>query len=294
MEPPIAWYREYLPPPALRGHVYASFSFLPGTSPAPPGRVVLREVAIRDPRLCSPQFADAHASVVFELGRRCHADGRWRQNPMRPQGTVTGPLSHVGRVEGSAWSEMVGAYFRPARLAPFIHCPVSDLANTSVCVTEAWRTTAADLADHLCEVGEGPRLERLEGALLARVNFAQPSPSQSVNIEGVAIAVRRQRGQVVIDDLARAAGITRQHLSRVFRHTLGVSPKLYARLARFQAGLVYVGRRAGVDWAQAAADMGYADQSHMIAEFREFSSMTPHQLATSEWFHPFIERAKPR
>jgi hypothetical protein len=38
--------------------------------------------------------------------------------------------------------------------------------------------------------------------------------------------------------------------------------------------------------------MGYADQSHMIAEFRQFSGLTPQTLASRQWFHPFIERAK--
>jgi len=47
-----------------------------------------------------------------------------------------------------------------------------------------------------------------------------------------------------------------------------------------------------VDWAQAALETGYADQSHMIADFREFSSLTPHQLTTERWFHPFIEHAR--
>jgi AraC-like DNA-binding protein len=41
-----------------------------------------------------------------------------------------------------------------------------------------------------------------------------------------------------------------------------------------------------------AFEVGYTDQSHMIAEFRQFSSLTPHMLATERWFHPFIERAK--
>ena len=43
-----------------------------------------------------------------------------------------------------------------------------------------------------------------------------------------------------------------------------------------------------------AATLGYADQSHMIAEFRRFSSLTPHALAAGGWFHPFIERARAR
>ena len=45
-------------------------------------------------------------------------------------------------------------------------------------------------------------------------------------------------------------------------------------------------------WARVAAELGYADQSHMIAEFRELSSLTPERLATERWFHPFILEAK--
>lgn len=47
-----------------------------------------------------------------------------------------------------------------------------------------------------------------------------------------------------------------------------------------------------MDWAETALEMGYADQSHMIAEFRCFSSLTPEQIAHGHWFHPFIERAR--
>ncbi len=38
--------------------------------------------------------------------------------------------------------------------------------------------------------------------------------------------------------------------------------------------------------------MGYADQSHMIAELRQFSGLTPQALANRDWFHPCIERAR--
>jgi transcriptional regulator GlxA family with amidase domain len=94
--------------------------------------------------------------------------------------------------------------------------------------------------------------------------------------------------------LAGAAGVSRQHLTRVFRQVIGMSPKRYCRLARFQAGLAYADAGARVKWPQVAAELGYADQSHMIAEFRELSSLTPEALATQRWFHPFILDARAR
>lgn len=97
-----------------------------------------------------------------------------------------------------------------------------------------------------------------------------------------------------VSRLAEAAGVSRQHLTRVFRGTIGVSPKRYCRLARFHAGLAYAGAGTGFQWAQIAAELGYADQSHMIAEFRELSSLTPDALSTRRWFHPFILEARSR
>jgi methylphosphotriester-DNA--protein-cysteine methyltransferase len=130
----------------------------------------------------------------------------------------------------------------------------------------------------------------VESALLSRLALAQPSGS--IGVDRLAARMVRRRGGETVESLARGAGISRQHLSRLFRERVGVGPKLYNRLARFQAGLVYAGAGA-VDWAEAAVDLGYADQSHMIAEVREFSGLTPQALASQAWFHPFIERVRP-
>src|SRR5205085_2446237 len=105
----------------------------------------------------------------------------------------------------------------------------------------------------------------------------------ALDVPGLAGWVRRSRGRLSVACLADAAGVSRQQLTRVFRDAVGVPPKLYARLARFHAGLGYAGGGRHVDWARVAIELGYADQSHMIAEFRAFSSLTPHQLATERW-----------
>jgi hypothetical protein len=74
------------------------------------------------------------------------------------------------------------------------------------------------------------------------------------------------------------------------------APFISPRLAweAWRAALAYVGRPEPVDWAGVAAECGYADQSHLIAEFREFSGLAPVILAGGYWYHPFIERARRR
>jgi AraC-like DNA-binding protein len=290
---PVAWYREFAPCEALRADVYTVFSFVPGPTPPPPHRTLLREIAFRCATFCSPQFADGHVSVVFELGRMCDAAGRWCTDSSGLRGTVIGPMTAVGRTEGDDRPEMVGVYFRPARVGPFLRAAISDLTDKTAGIDDLWGTSASRLAAGLGELDEAGRIDRLESTLLARLRIGRQR-TRGIDLEGLAASVLRQRGRLTVEVMARAAGISRQHLSREFRERIGITPKLYARLARFQSGLVYAGCQGTVDWADVALDLGYADQSHMIAEFRRFSGLTPRALANRDWFHPFIERARNR
>jgi AraC-like DNA-binding protein len=291
MPSPRAWYREFAPCKALQADVYVLFSFVPEPAPARSHRPPLREIAFADAPLCAPQFADGHVSLTFELGQTCDVDGRWYSDARAPRGTVVGPLSAVGRTERTQLPSTVGAFFRPARAAPFLRVSISDLTDRTAAIDDLWGTASSRIASDLCELDEAARLDRLESILLTHLGSSRPR-SDALDVEKLSACILRRRGRVTVDAMAHAAGVSRQHLSRAFRERIGIAPKLYSRLVRFQSGLVYADSRANVDWACAAIDMGYADQSHMIAEFRELGGLTPHTLASRAWFHPFIERAK--
>jgi AraC-like DNA-binding protein len=288
---PIARYREFVPCKALQADVYSIYSFVPGPAPAPPHRPLRREIALDAAPLCAPQFADGHVSFAFELGRTFDVDGRWHVDSRLLRGTVIGPLSAVGRTQGSDLPETIGVFFHPGRAAPFLRVAISDLTDRTIDIEDVWGTAGSRLPHDLCELDETARIDMLESALLARLE-AGPQRRGALDVEGLAASVDRRQGRTSVDAMARAAGVSRQHLSREFRERIGITPKLYSRLARFQSGLVYASAHASVDWSRAALDTGYADQSHMIAEFREFSGLTPQMLASRNWFHPFIERAK--
>jgi AraC-like DNA-binding protein len=78
-----------------------------------------------------------------------------------------------------------------------------------------------------------------------------------------------------VDDVAREVNLSRQHLRRRFLEQVGVGPKTFARVARFQRLLAHLRGRSAPSWAAAAADVGYFDQSHLIADFRELAGTTP-------------------
>jgi AraC-like DNA-binding protein len=293
VQSPFAWYREFVPCEALRAEVYALFSFVPGPAAASASRPLLREVAFRSSIVCAPQFADGQVSIRFELGQTCDVDGRWRADSSAFGGTVIGPMTGVGRTDGLDFSETVGAYFRPGCASRFFDIPLSSLTDKAWPVGDVWGARVSPLSSKLADLSEAARIDRVESILLARLRPRQQRTG-SLDVEGLAASVLRRAGRATVDGMARAAGVSRQHLSREFRERIGIGPKLYSRLARFQSVLAHASARAATDWARVALDMGFADQSHMIAECRQFSGLTPQSLADRDWFHPFIERAKSR
>ena len=289
----LATYREFAPCKALQADVYALFSFVPGPGLTVPSRPLLREVAFNTARPCAPQFADGHVSMMFELGQTFDAAGRWRVDSTAQSAMVIGPMRSVGRTADRDLSATVGVFFRPARAGRFFDVAGSELTDSPVSVGDIWGTSGSRLASDLSDLSDAARLDRLESILLTRLQCGRHRTG-SLDIEGLAAGVLRRQGRVRVDALARAAGVSRQRLFQAFRERIGIGPKLYIRLARFQSVLAYSGARAPVDWASVAADLGFFDQSHLIAECRQFSGLTPQALADRDWFHPFIERASSR
>jgi AraC-like DNA-binding protein len=81
-----------------------------------------------------------------------------------------------------------------------------------------------------------------------------------------------------VTTVAADLGVSERHLRRVFRETVGVSPKTFARLARFHHALRAARDDGHAGWARIAADAGYYDQAHLIAEFRAIAGVTPQAL----------------
>ncbi len=249
MFPAVVHYREFAPCEALREHVRAFFSFVPPVEHPPGGRPLLREVRLheRDP-FCPRSFADGHVCLVFNFEQAWACGGHWRRAFSSSRGDVIGPMSADGAASLGQQPEAVGVFLRAGRSRALTGAPPAELADRSVALDDLWGAAAAGLPAELAADGEAARIDRLESVLLRRLAQA-PIAETALNLPGLAQFVLRTGGRLTIERLAGAAGVSRQHLTRSFREAVGVTPKLFARLARFQAGLAYTGRGANVDWS---------------------------------------------
>jgi AraC-like DNA-binding protein len=81
--------------------------------------------------------------------------------------------------------------------------------------------------------------------------------------------------QANVSAVAAELGLSERHLRRVFHDALGVSPKAFAKLTRFQRALDEAQAQRDPSWASIAATGGYYDRAHLIADFRTIAGVTP-------------------
>lgn len=90
-------------------------------------------------------------------------------------------------------------------------------------------------------------------------------------------AMYRTSGSISIRDLAEGIGYSERYLRKKFEQSLGISPKQYNRIIRFQRALEGI-VRCGASLTDVAIERGYFDQAHFMKDFKLFSQLTPVQL----------------
>jgi AraC-like DNA-binding protein len=161
--------------------------------------------------------------------------------------------------------------FRPGGAVPFFGVSADELTDRVVESTEiiGARWLAPAFLDEFAFLGEAVRM--LERCLLGRLQAIRaPDPI-------VAYAVSRLFGPAPpsIATLSRQTGWSRQHLGRVFRSQVGVTPKQLSRVARLQRAIDDLQRGRAASLADLALRLGYFDQAHMARDFRELAGVTP-------------------
>jgi AraC-like DNA-binding protein len=274
---PVSVYREFLPRAELGPYVRALAWYGPATEPTGM-RCPARELYVGRQDVLAPSFADAQISVLFPIGASYGANG-WRE-ASSGDGVVMGAMTRATQPPSGDRAGMVAAYLTPRGSATLFDIAAAELNDRIVSIGNLWKGAAI--------APERATPEAIEALLMRRLASASPR-GRVVHIAELASHVRRAGGQITVQRMADLAGVSRQHLTRLFLEHVGVGPKLYERLARFRASLRELGRSEPADgWSRFAARRGYADQSHFIADFREFTGFTPRQLARGDRFHPFI------
>lgn len=169
--------------------------------------------------------------------------------------------------------------------------PMHELTNRVVELDDLLGADGELLVERLYDVHDWQaRFAVLDEVLVRRLDAARPASPD------VAWAWRRlveTGGRLPVGELCDELGCSRKHMLRRFNEQIGVAPKTFARVLRFQRAVHMLGHRDGASWAdehefgagrrmswgEIALECGYFDQAHMNRDFRQFAGASPGELA---------------
>ena len=179
-----------------------------------------------------------------------------------------GAYSEPGLLETSSAISVIGAYFHPGGAFPFLTLPADELHNLDVNLDDIWPPAEArELRERLFAAPLEKKIAVLERALIERLRRPR-NPF-------VDFALGEFRRALPVKAVADRIGVSQRTFIQTFAREVGMTPKLFCRVKRFQRALRMVHGRADVDWSEVALACGYFDQPHLNRDFREFSGLTP-------------------
>jgi AraC-like DNA-binding protein len=187
-------------------------------------------------------------------------------------GLFAGPVT----IDSFGASNCLQINFTPSGARRFFRLPMTELTGRMVTLDEVLGAEGTALRDKL---GNAPdwqrRFDIAEAFVLRKLAGAeQPSPEVGWAYEKIAAS----GGRAKVASVAQNIGWSRKHLARRFTAEIGLGPKTVSRIVRLNRAIA-AARDGDGGWAGIAADCGYADQAHLVREFRELAGASPREWA---------------
>jgi AraC-like DNA-binding protein len=186
---------------------------------------------------------------------------------------VSGAHGHGFTPESENEIVIIGVHFKPGGAFPFLGLPAGDIADTHVDLETLWGPSADRLRERLCEATtSAERFQLLQEALLSRLCH---DVGQHYAVSSALEMFGENHAGPTVREIAKTVGLSQRRFIQVFKAEVGMTPKLFSRIQRFQQTRTFIQQNPLPDWTALALDLGYFDQSHFIREFLEFSGLSP-------------------
>jgi AraC-like DNA-binding protein len=175
-------------------------------------------------------------------------------------------------------SEMFIINFHKGKAYPFVEMPMNELTDYVVDGELVMSHEILEMREELLEQDSiKQKFEYAEQYLLKAFSnklTVEPFIDYSVNL------ILRSSHTVAINYLSDKIGFSKKHFIKIFKEHVGVTPKSFLKIIRFQKAIQEIAATRTANWARIAHESGYYDQAHFINDFKDFSGFTPKQYLT--------------
>jgi len=158
---------------------------------------------------------------------------------------------------------------------PFFPFPMDEISDSVVDADLIWGTSFAYLREKLIETPDIDLRFKLAEDFLVK-NFLGAAIVNPC-VDYALTEIIRRPDQVSLGRLSAKIGYSQKHFISMFKRQVGVTPKAYLKILRFQKAINDIEQSAKVDWMSISHDCGFYDKAHFINDFRTFSGFTPEQ-----------------
>lgn len=213
--------------------------------------------------------------MVISLASDCLTDVEGPDYIARPipASILVGARSRYEVIDTRDFTELAGIVFLPGGVGPWLRHPVDAFFERSVALDSVWamhelrgRLREEPTPEQKLAALDAIVTERLCGRMVERKELVK------------AALFHLRRSDVV--QTSRVLGVSDRRLRQIFQEEIGLSPKRWSRLQRFQRAVFLLHRGDEVRWDQLALRCGYYDQSHFSNDFRAFSGIDPTTYTT--------------
>jgi AraC-like DNA-binding protein len=205
-----------------------------------------------------------------------------------PPAAIIGARSIYEIVDTADMADLIGIVFEPGGFPAFASDAADLFSNRSVDLEDVWGLPVRALRDRLREIpSPQARLECFEAFLRCsfKARLTEPRPIRHCAVSFALKRFAQAPSLSTVRDVARSTGWSERRFSQVFREEIGLTPKVWCRVQRFQRAVRQLHAGVEVPWAELALNCGFYDQSHFAKEFRAFSGVdiTTYSTRRTQW-----------
>ncbi len=227
---------------------------------------------------------DGCIELIFNLAdpfKRYHANNNIE---LQPATLIAGQMQRFAMIEPTGGIKLFGIRFHPGGAYPFLQLPLNELTDQIINFENIMNRLGRELTEKIQTARSlRARVKIIEAAFLARFDSRYETARTVRAVVGLMI---QKDGVIPIERLQKMAGIGGRQLERQFQMQVGLTPKFFSRLLRFQKVFKTVTQNHNLGWSFIASECGYYDQAHFIHDFKNFSGQNPsayfredHQMA---------------
>ncbi|MEE1961111.1 helix-turn-helix domain-containing protein [Allomuricauda taeanensis] len=175
-----------------------------------------------------------------------------------------------------------GVKINPAGLALFLDQSLKEFKNLFVEIDLLGNGKLTEIEDRvLAANGTEEKIRIVEGFVTERLKILRYNPDYILFVNIVSF-IKDHKGEIRFDFLANHFNVNYKKIERLFHRFLGVTPKIYMRIVRFNAAIHYFSKHNN-NLTELGYRLGFFDQSHFIREFRSFTSLSPSEFLTKKF-----------